>query len=291
MSRLTWSRRKSVVAVFVCTILVGSFFGFWQMNQSAQASMIYPQVDVPSGLVGWWRFNEGSGVVANDSSGFGNNGAIYGATWVDGKYAKALSFDSTSSYVLVPHDSSLSSSTISVGAWIKRDRTGVDEMVISKYGGDYKEFYLFVNSGDKLCFLIGDGADTVIAYSTMLLDQTDVWYFIAGTYDGTYLHVFIDGEDKTSGSPAQDSISHNTGPVVIGKASWYDAQYFDGIIDCSVELSYQKDNKTSEISLTVHGNILKASETSEDFKKSITLAVEKLEPQVKKYKQKKRKKV
>lgn len=68
-------------------------------------------------------------------------------------------------------------------------------------------------------------------------------------------------------------------------------RYFDGIIDCNIELSYQKDNKTSEIILTVHGNILKASETSEDFKKSITLAVEKLEPQVKKYKEKLRKKV
>ncbi len=61
-------------------------------------------------------------------------------------------------------------------------------------------------------------------------------------------------------------------------------RYFDGIIDCNVELSYQKDNKTSDISVSVHGSLLKASETSEDFKKSITLSVEKLEQQIKKYK-------
>ena len=61
-------------------------------------------------------------------------------------------------------------------------------------------------------------------------------------------------------------------------------RYFDGIIDCNIELYYQKDNKTSDITLTVHGNLLKATETTEDFRKSITLCVEKLEKQVKKYK-------
>ena len=45
------------------------------------------------GLVGYWRFNEGSGATAADSSGHGNNGTIYGAKWVEGKSGKALSFD------------------------------------------------------------------------------------------------------------------------------------------------------------------------------------------------------
>jgi putative sigma-54 modulation protein len=61
-------------------------------------------------------------------------------------------------------------------------------------------------------------------------------------------------------------------------------RYFDGIVDCNVELSFQKKNKTSEVVLTVHGNLLKASETSEDFRKSIALSVDKLEQQLKKYK-------
>lgn len=66
-------------------------------------------------------------------------------------------------------------------------------------------------------------------------------------------------------------------------------RYFDGIMDCDIELSYQKENKTSEISLTVQGNLLKASETSDDFKKSIAVSVEKLEQQLRKYKGKLRK--
>ena len=37
-----------------------------------------------SGLKGLWHFNEGSGTVANDSSGNNYNGIIYNATWADG---------------------------------------------------------------------------------------------------------------------------------------------------------------------------------------------------------------
>ena len=35
-----------------------------------------------SGLVGYWNFNEGEGNSLTDLSGNGNNGIIYGATWV-----------------------------------------------------------------------------------------------------------------------------------------------------------------------------------------------------------------
>ena len=34
-----------------------------------------------SGLVGYWKFNEGSGSTAEDSSPNSNNGTIYGATY------------------------------------------------------------------------------------------------------------------------------------------------------------------------------------------------------------------
>jgi hypothetical protein len=47
------------------------------------------------GLVAEWHFDESAGNVVKDSSGNGNDGTIHGATWVDGKFGKALSFDAT----------------------------------------------------------------------------------------------------------------------------------------------------------------------------------------------------
>jgi len=70
------------------------------------------------GLVAEWHFDEGSGSVLEDSSGNGNDGVIYGATWVEGKYGKALSFDGVDDYVDFGNDASLNVECITLEAWV-----------------------------------------------------------------------------------------------------------------------------------------------------------------------------
>ena len=61
-----------------------------------------PQVFSVISIVGYWPFDEGSGKVAKNASGNGNDGTFVGnPEWVDGKRGKALEFDGTSSYVEV----------------------------------------------------------------------------------------------------------------------------------------------------------------------------------------------
>ena len=72
-------------------------------------------------LVGYWKFDEGNGSVAGDSSGLGNDGTIYGASWVssspDG--STALSFDGIDDYVKVPDDFSLDlTGDMTIEAWV-----------------------------------------------------------------------------------------------------------------------------------------------------------------------------
>lgn len=70
-------------------------------------------------------------------------------------------------------------------------------------------------------------------------------------------------------------------------------RYYDGIVRCDVILSFErKPNsiKAAEIILHVNKSVLSAKEKSEDFKKSIDLAVEKVERQLEKYKSKVRRK-
>ena len=74
-----------------------------------------------SSLIGWWKFNEGQGTVAADSSGpppF--NGTISGATWTDGRSGKALSFDGHGQSVVVPHNYVMDNlREFAVMAWVK----------------------------------------------------------------------------------------------------------------------------------------------------------------------------
>jgi hypothetical protein len=59
-------------------------------------------------LVGHWRFDEGTGNAANDSSGNGNHGTLIDSVqWDVGQIGGALKFDGTPGYVLIPHSDSL----------------------------------------------------------------------------------------------------------------------------------------------------------------------------------------
>ena len=49
------------------------------------------RADITTGLVGWWKFDEGSGTAAGDSSGNNNTGTLTnGPTWTTGKIGGAL---------------------------------------------------------------------------------------------------------------------------------------------------------------------------------------------------------
>jgi putative sigma-54 modulation protein len=65
-------------------------------------------------------------------------------------------------------------------------------------------------------------------------------------------------------------------------------KYYDGIIDCEIILDYEKLNQVAEISAKVYSQRLVAIEKTEDIYKSIDLAVDKLERQLKKFKEKRR---
>ena len=90
-------------------------------------------LDQAQGLVLYLPFDEGTGTIAYDLSGYGNNGTLYSSTticsnpptsgcptWTDGKVGKALSFDGVDDNLIIPHSTTLNvTSTITIMAWIK----------------------------------------------------------------------------------------------------------------------------------------------------------------------------
>ncbi len=70
--------------------------GLIAAGRSSALSPIYGD----SGLSGWWKFDEGSGTNAADSSGNGNTGTLTnGPTWTNGVVGGALNFDGVDDYV------------------------------------------------------------------------------------------------------------------------------------------------------------------------------------------------
>ena len=184
------------------------------------------------GLVLWLKFNEGSGNIAYDSSFYNNHGTIYGATWTDGKFGKALSFDGVDDYVEVPYDASLDpSSELTIEHWIypRAFATGVTQRIVQRAGGTWGT-YLVVDSSE-LWFYV-DTTDDGGSWQRVkyALPSTHQWYHIVGTYDGSELRLYVNGElkDSTPQSKAPDKAEGI--PLNIGRTQ-AGIQYFNGTID------------------------------------------------------------
>ena len=77
----------------------------------------------------WWfsrfvAFDEGSGKVAEDSSGNDRYGEVGKALkWIDGEFGKAVEFDGWQNYILIEHDDAfnLEADDFSVGCWMQAE--------------------------------------------------------------------------------------------------------------------------------------------------------------------------
>ena len=155
-----------------------------------------------AGVVGAWLFDEGSGDVAKDSSGNGIDGVLTGGPeWVAGKFGSALKFEDNK-YVDFPPPTPeplIIDQDITFMAWVNPTefRTSNWNIVFSMQRGS--------SNGESYSMAIGrNGAPGVImlfvnADANARVDSPDTiqigeWVHIAGTYDGSSLVLYKNGD-------------------------------------------------------------------------------------------------
>jgi hypothetical protein len=83
-------------------------------------------------------FDKDDGSYARDRSGYNNHGVIYGASRVDGKYGKALSFDGVDDYVLISNSPSLQvAGDLTISFWVYFNSLSSVQVVVSKMWHEY----------------------------------------------------------------------------------------------------------------------------------------------------------
>ena len=114
-------------------------------------------------IVAVWLFDDGSGNTLKDSSGNGNDGKLVeGPTWVDGKFGKALKFDSKKKHrVKVENSDSLNvTDQISILAWgLVSDTTGNRRFLQKSTEGSDNQYRL-LREGGFFRFDAGPGVST-----------------------------------------------------------------------------------------------------------------------------------
>ena len=185
-----------------------------------------------NGLVAMYPFDGN----ANDASGNGNNGTVYGATLTMDRFGNpnsAYSFNGSTDYIDVANSPSLNTSTennTTICGWVNN----------TSVGGEY--FFLGVNYATS-AYQLYDG-DTLMAMNynwqylggewykvkSKIKTNLNTWYFITAVFDysNSVIKLYVNGElnnqlSCTIGRPP-------TPNIVIGRNPWPEA-YMNGEID------------------------------------------------------------
>ena len=149
------------------------------------------------GLVAHWKFDDGSGGTAIDSAGT-NNGTLVGdPTWTAGRVDGALSLDGSGDYVSAAPVAPLAGVNVTAQAWVRVDEfAGIWNPILTQHDLSNNGYYFYVSSGTPAFYMVG-GVSFVQAISPEVFNP-DQWYHVAGTNDGSYLKLYIDGQLKDS---------------------------------------------------------------------------------------------
>ena len=228
MNRIIWAKKKTIIALALCAIIAASSIIILQNTRTTEAALIEPH----PGLVGWWRFDEGSGSVAGDNSGNGNNGTITGATWVTGRYGKALSFNGATDYVSVPDSASLRTT----GDWTRTFWVYSDVPLIGT--GVLNDVWTQRTTSNKFLFRIGtDGAWLVLYRSTgagfseiAIPNYYQTWTFVSVVKNGADLTIYENGSIVATANNAENE-PDDSHALFLACTHTGLAQFLDGIID------------------------------------------------------------
>ena len=177
------------------------------------------------------RLDEASGTTAIDSSGYGNNGVINGATYTTGKVGNALSFDGND-YVSIGDSSSLDiTDNITIEGWINPSVGSSGwRTIVSKFEtGPRKDIYFYLYSNSLGIALSGPRDSN---WTPGISISTGVWTHVAVTYDGFNIRLFKNGVNEATVSASGSlSLATNGNPLYIGQNTYWGDECFVGIID------------------------------------------------------------
>jgi len=200
-------------------------------------------------LVGWWKLDEGQGMLAVDWSGYDNHGELMGEPqWVGGFQGEALEFDGVDDYVDTGFAEDLPEWTLS--CWVTSPAAPAATAATGPIHRESNGQINWNHANDVFRGGAGvnvDGTWYGAGLGTLL---AGTWYHVAATYDGQDLKAYRNGELITTtpcpGTPAAET---NTLKLARHAAA---ANVFTGAVDDA--RIYSRALTLEEIQLAMRGD-------------------------------------
>ncbi|MEK7595866.1 MAG: LamG-like jellyroll fold domain-containing protein [Patescibacteria group bacterium] len=224
------------------------------------------------GPIAYWNFDEGTGQTLNNAVasnalngtlGATSSGASDDPTWKTEDMCvnqKCLELDGSNDFANVTETVSVDFTTaMTVSAWIKGNTwqstspniNGIVDKASSSYTTGYVLRIGDTGLAGKPQFVVGTsvgaGEERVTAPTAI---DTNRWYFVAGTFDGSMMRLYIDGILVASQANSNPSVANNEA-VKIGFN--FNGRYFDGFIDEVKLYNYARSANQLKADFTARG--------------------------------------
>ncbi|MFH1723969.1 MAG: LamG-like jellyroll fold domain-containing protein [Elusimicrobiota bacterium] len=186
------------------------------------------------GLVAHWDFDDGSGAIATDSSGNGNDCAVHGAQWTSGVVDGALSFDGADDHVDCGNPASLQvTGDMTIAFWARPAHIGAGRQnpICKAYGG---EFCVTMEPNTTLSYYQGSCGGMCSPYSYLqtfgvFADETWVYVTLTRNVADRRMRLYMNGAHVNTNQwpSATDPVASDLSLKI---AAGY-VQHFGGLID------------------------------------------------------------
>jgi len=149
----------------------------------------------------------GTGTTWTDISGNSNTGTLTNGPTYSSANGGSIVFDGTNDKVIVPYNSNLNPSNVTISVWFKRTlATNYSHFAglpasNSSWGNPYVSYGIeFIGTTDQPALVLGFSNNT-FAYTTATASASTVvgvWVNAVGTYDGSSSKIYINGSLITS---------------------------------------------------------------------------------------------
>jgi len=183
--------------------------------------------------LGIWSFErvESGTNLTPDTSGYGNHGTVSGAVATTGILGNALYFDGDD-YVNCGNDDIFDPIyELTVEAWVNADTISPPQImrIIQR---ESQVWGLYMEPLTGVVFFYVDTADDGGGWygANRKLPSAHTWHHLAGTYDGAFITLYIDGVQQRE-TVQNYKIDDGNANLNIGRDAVTASQYFQGYID------------------------------------------------------------
>jgi len=229
----------------------------WRDSFTGDSKVAYPY-GIDENTVGYWRFEEGSGNIAWDLSGNGNDGAIIGAEWTDGRINNGLIYEKESDCVEIADENLLEFKNydFSISLWFRPNNTQSGGL-IGHWGSDADHSIWMSIYDSKLRFMgdeIGTGTAVDLIGGTIIRNN---WHYATITRFEENFSLSLDGIiiDTYNWNGSFKDIDSNW---TIGRIAWDHSNiHFNGIIDevriSNISRTPEEIRQAYQAGVAIHG--------------------------------------